>query len=82
MNKQYIYFEGDEINSIYFLESGNAGYVLPRHQNLMFIQLNPGLNFGISCIVGSFMEEDGPKFDVDTWPKYRDKLQRQFTIQC
>lgn len=31
---EYIYFERDEFNCIYFLKSGSAGMVLPRHQNL------------------------------------------------
>lgn len=28
---EYIYFEGDDINCIYFMKAGNAGMVLPRH---------------------------------------------------
>ena len=46
----------------------------------MYIRLNAGLHFGVSCIVGSFVEEDN--FDLETWLIFRDKLKRQFTIQC
>lgn len=46
----------------------------------MYIKLNPGLHFGVSCIVGSFMDEDD--FDIENWIIYRDKLKRQFSIQC
>ena len=69
-----MYFEGDDISCIYFMQEGNAGFVLPRHENLMYIKLTPGLHFGISCIVGSFMDEDN--FDIDTWIEFRDKLKR------
>ena len=71
-NDQYIFFEGDDISCIYFLQKGNAGYVLPRHENLLYIRLTAGLHFGVSCIVGSFMEEDN--FDIDSWIIFRDKL--------
>lgn len=31
LNDQYVYFEGDDIACIYFMQKGMAGYVLPRH---------------------------------------------------
>ena len=34
---QYIYFEGDEVICIYFLNEGSCGSVLPRHQNMEYI---------------------------------------------
>lgn len=80
LKDQYVFFEGDDISGIYFMQNGNIGYVLPRHQNVMYIRLNAGLYFGVSCIVGSFMEQDD--FDIENWIKSRDKLRRQFTIQC
>ena len=49
---QYVFFEGDKINAIYFLQKGSAGYVLPRQDNLMYVELNEGFDFGISCIIG------------------------------
>lgn len=78
LKEQFVFFEGDDIQCIYFLQNGNAGYVLPRHENLMYIKLNAGLHFGVSCIVGSFVDEDN--FDLDTWIQFRDKLKRRFTI--
>lgn len=79
LSDQFIFFEGDDINCIYFLQQGDVGYVLPRHQNLMYIKLNTGYYFGVSCIVGSFMEKDD--FSLEGWLAYRDRLKRQFTIQ-
>lgn len=80
LNDQFAFFEGDDISCIYFMQKGVAGYVLPRHQNLMYISLNCGYYFGVSCIVGSFMENDD--FDIENWIAFRDRLKRQFTIQC
>ena len=78
LKDQYVFFEGDDISCIYFMQNGNAGYVLPRHQNVMYIRLNPGLYFGVSCIVGSFMDQDN--FEIDSWMTKRDVIKRQFTI--
>lgn len=75
MSNQYIYFDGDDINCIYFFQKGEAGYVLPRHQNVMYIYLDPGEYFGITCIIGSFME-GGESFSIETWLSYKDKLKR------
>ena len=74
----YVYFEGDEITCIYFLKYGLAGYVLPRYQNLMYVRLSQGCYFGVSCIVGSFVDQGN--FDIEDWIKRRDCLKRQFTI--
>lgn len=78
LKDQYIFFEGDDISCIYFMQRGHAGYVLPRHQNLMYIKLDAGFYFGVSCIVGSFMDKDD--FKIEEWLSYRDRLKRQFTI--
>ena len=51
--KTYIYFEGDAVNCIYFLKDGECGYVLPKHQNLKYIDIPEGDYLGISDIVGS-----------------------------
>lgn len=78
--EQFIYFEGESIQSIYFLKKGNAGFVLPRHQHIMYIKLVKGIHFGVLDIVGSFLEDDS--FDIDTWISHKGRLRRQFTIQA
>jgi CRP-like cAMP-binding protein len=35
----YVYFEGDEIKSIYFIKSGECGFVLPRYSNIKYIDI-------------------------------------------
>lgn len=77
---QYVFFEGDDISCIYFNQKGTLGYVLPRHQNLMYIKLNTGNHFGVSCIVGSFMKKDN--FDIENWCSFKDLLKRQLTVHC
>ena len=74
LKDQYVFFEDDDITCMYFHKNGDAGFVLPRHYNLMYVKLNKGLHFGISCIVGSFM--DKREFDIDNWISYRDSLRR------
>lgn len=43
---QYIYFEGDEVQCIYFLKNGKCGTVLPRHRNMKYIDYPEGCFFG------------------------------------
>jgi len=54
-DNQYIYFEGDEILDIHFLIKGNAGFVLPKYRNTVYIEIQVGSNLGIIDIVGSIL---------------------------
>ena len=40
--EDYIYKEGEDVVEIYFLVKGSAGYVLPRLQNRVFLDLKEG----------------------------------------
>ena len=42
----YIYKEGDPIDEIYFLVSGQAGYALERHSNAIYVLIDQGNYFG------------------------------------
>ena len=46
----------------------------------MYIKMNTGHHFGVSCIVGSFMDKDD--FDLDNWSSQKERLKRQFTVLC
>ena len=80
MSDQFIYYEGDAISAIYFHQTGTTGFVLPRHKNLMYVNINKGHQFGVQCIIGSFL--DAKKFEIDNWIESKDKLERMFTVQC
>ena len=53
--KNYIYFEGDDVQDIFFLIKGKAGFVLPKYQNTTYIDINVGAHFGIIDIVESML---------------------------
>lgn len=50
---QFIYNEGDEIQCVYFLVSGRAGFVLPQYENVKYIDIKDGDKFGIIDIYAS-----------------------------
>lgn len=50
--KQYIYREGDDVENIYFLIKGSAGFVLPLYDNVKYVGINVGDHFGVIDIIG------------------------------
>lgn len=42
----YVYYETDVINEVYFQTKGFAGFVLPFKQNIVYIEINDGDQFG------------------------------------
>ena len=50
---QHIFLEGDEVNSTFFLVSGQAAFVLPSFANTNYIRISVGDKFGIIDITGS-----------------------------
>ena len=70
-DKNYIYFEGDDVNDIYFLIKGKAGFVLPKYQNTTYIDINVGAHFGIIDIVESMLLN---KLDMNNWMSHKDVL--------
>lgn len=43
---QYVYKEGDPIDEIYFLVSGQAGYALHEHDDTVYVIIDKGYYFG------------------------------------
>ena len=54
-DREYIYFDGDDINMIYFLKYGSCGFVLPRYSNIKYINVNIGATFGLVDIIGNML---------------------------
>ena len=76
-NREYIYFDGDDINCIYFLKYGSCGFVLPRYSNIKYINVNKGATFGIVDIIGNMlMNEETQTFALES----SNCGQRQFTL--
>ena len=39
---QYVYMEGDDVNSIYFLKRGKISFVLMKYHDVRFINIGIG----------------------------------------
>ena len=81
--KQYVFYEGDDITSIYFKQSGSCGFVLPKHNNLKYINIDDGMHFGIIDIIASLLENEMVLAEViDDWITRKEILKRQFTVMA
>lgn len=77
---QYVFFEGDEIESMYFLKQGYCNFVLPKFDNAKYIHITTGTNFGMEDIVSSIIKNED--IDQDDWISRKDKMTRYFTIMA
>lgn len=68
-----IYYEGDDIVSIYFVKDGNCGFILPRHKNIKYIDLVKGSYFGLTDIIATMLHIDKEN-ELDQWMKYKGQL--------
>jgi CRP-like cAMP-binding protein len=75
---EYVYFEGDSVGCIYFLREGNCGFVLPKHSNAKYIDIEKRSHFGVHDIIGYICESEN-NADKDNWIHQKGKLTRQFT---
>ena len=75
---QYIYFEGDEVAHVYFLQEGSCGYVLPKHDNFKYVNLQKGNHFGFIDILGSIFKNE--EISIEEWFFRKDKMKRHFTL--
>ena len=65
--KEYIFYQGDEILSMFFMKEGSCGFVLPNFKNIKYVNINIGCDFGMECIVNGIMKCENPK----EWIKYK-----------
>jgi CRP-like cAMP-binding protein len=75
---QFIYNVGEHINFIYFIIKGEAGFVLPRYDNAIYILIGQGDHFGQIDML-PYKEQNGKLVRV-TEKNFEKK--RQFTVQA
>ena len=71
----FVFKEGDGISAIYFLETGEAAYVLPRYDSFPYINIEKGDSFGIIDIVFRTLKQANEEEVPVT------SLKRKFTVQ-
>ena len=60
---------------MYFLKEGSTGFVLPKHKNTKYININQGNYFGVIDIVGCILQNQDTYHDEQVF-KGKDKLTR------
>jgi len=78
---EYIYNEGDGINSVFFLEKGSCGFVLPRYSNLKYINIPRGSEFGSVDLVSNMLQNDFHLLG-DEWILHKERYKRNFTLMA
>lgn len=62
---EVIYYEGDELQHVYFLKSGQCKYVLPKYANTPYIQIVDHSCFGLIDIIVALMEKAGTRISQE-----------------
>ena len=62
--RDYICFDGDEIQCVFFLKRGSCGFVLPRYSNIKYIDVDVGATFGLVEIIGNHVLRGVDKSDI------------------
>ena len=76
---EYVYFEDDDVDAIYFVIGGTAHYVLPQFDDAEYILINQGSEFGLIDIA---IDSICKGINVDVVNEIEDNIQRQFTIMA
>lgn len=56
--RQYIYYEGDQVEFIYFVKKSSCSYVLPKYTNQPYIHIVDGTCFGMVDIIARCLQRD------------------------
>jgi hypothetical protein len=54
---EVIYYEGDPLENVYFLKTGQCFYVLPKYGNTPYIRIEDHTCFGLTDIIVALMEK-------------------------
>ena len=76
-----IYREQEEIIAIFFLEQGEAAYVLPRYQNAPFVRISASETFGLIDIMFRKMEILAISDEDEQLEKEQRPMVHKFTCQ-
>lgn len=74
---EVVYRDGDEVNCIFFVKSGDVGNVLPFHNNIKYVDYVEGCHFGVLDIISSCFAHE---IKVEKWVDNHDKMKREFTV--
>lgn len=81
--EQYIYYESDNIENIFFLVKGSAGYVIPFKRNVVYIEIEQGNHFGEIDIVNAALTSNiGMDLLMNNILSCSHLLLRMFTVQA
>ena len=59
--QELIYYEGDELNQIYFLKKGSCEYVLPKYDNAPYIRILEHSCFGLIDFIVALLDATAKK---------------------
>ena len=62
------------------MKSGKCDFVLPKHDNVNYISIDAGSQFGTIDILGSILKHQNSYEMMKDWISHKDLLKRQFTI--
>ena len=76
---EFIFTEEEELSNIFFLFSKNkkCSFVLPKYNNLAYININTGELFGLIDLIACSMEHG---FQIEEWQKNKMYLKQYFSI--
>lgn len=57
-SEEYVFYESDSIDNIFFLVRGSAAFVNPFLDNVVYIEIQPGDKFGELDIVNSSFQTE------------------------
>ena len=63
------------------MQDGNCGFVLPKHGNFKYIDIDIGMHFGVIDIIASLLSDDECLSELlENWITKKEKLKRHFTV--
>ena len=71
LSMQYVYQEDDQVDNIYFMKSGECGFVIPKYDNKKYIDIPIGYHFGVIDIIGSILSLDNGILKLKQWNKHK-----------